>query len=64
MIGQNVFWANVCLKLTNRIMTRSYAEFMQLSAKPTKLQVAPQGEEIDPDAERQAQELNSMLGMI
>lgn len=63
IIGQNVFWAKVCLNLTNRIMSRNYAELTLAEAKPTLQR--PQEEDFhDPIAERQAQDLNSMLGMV
>ncbi len=63
IIAQNVFWAKVCLNLTNRIMSRNFSEFMQAQNKPTILKALPEDDH-DPIAERQAQELNTMMGMV
>lgn len=63
MLAQNIFWAKVCLNLTNRLMSRNYAELRQAEAKPTL--VKPITEDgYDPVAEHQAKELNSLLGMV
>lgn len=64
LIAQNLFWAKICLNLTNRIMSRNYAELRQADAKPTQLRPVQDEEVTDPDAERQARELNTMLGMV
>lgn len=64
LIASNVFWANLLLKLTNRIMSRNYAELRQAEAKPTLVKPNSQDEDYDPVAERQAKELNSMLGIV
>lgn len=63
MLAQNVFWAKVCLNLTNRLMSRSYAELKQAELKPISRPAQVPEEFNDPVAERQAQELNSLLGM-
>jgi hypothetical protein len=63
MVGQNIFWANVCLKLTNRLMSRNYGELIQAKNKPTKLQSAPE-DMSDPVAERNARDMNSMIGAM
>lgn len=61
--GSNIFWATVCLKLTNRLMSRNYAELVQVSKKPTRLKPIPE-DMSDPVAERHAKELNSLMGVI
>lgn len=63
MIAQNIFWAKICLKLTNRIMSRNYAELRQAEQTPVSSRPL-QEEEVDLFAEKQARELNSMLGMV
>ncbi len=64
LLAQNIFWAKVCLNLTNRLMSRSYAEFSQYSQKPTITPPPKMEEGYDPVAEHQAKELNSLLGMV
>ncbi len=64
LIAQNFFWARLCLNLTNRIMSRNYAEVKQAEAKPTILKPLQDEDASDPFAERQAIELNTMLGMV
>lgn len=64
LVAQNVFWAKVVLNLTNRLMSRNYAELRQADAKPTILKPLSDEESYDPIAERQAKELNSILGMV
>lgn len=64
LVAQNIYWAKVCFGLTNRIMSRNYAELRQAEHKPLELKAVPQAEEYDPVAEKQARELNSMLGMV
>ncbi len=63
MIGQNVFWANVCLKLTNRLMSRNYGELIQATNKPAQLKPFPE-DTSDPVAERNARDMNSMIGAL
>ena len=64
LIATNIFWASVCLGLTNRLMSRNFAEFTQVTAKPTRLKPVIEEDGFDPHAERQAKDLNSMLGMV
>lgn len=65
MLAQNVFWAKVVLNLTNRLMSRNYAELRQAEAKPTLVQTRPlEDEGTDPVSERQAKDLNSLMGMV
>jgi hypothetical protein len=63
LIASNAYWAFVCLKLTNRVMSKNYGELIQATAKPVKL--APMKEDMsDPVAESHADTMNSMLGAI
>lgn len=65
MIAQNALWANICLKLTNRIMSRNYLEVAQGEKKPQKpLRQIVEEDDSDPVAERQAKELNSIMGVV
>lgn len=63
----NAFWAYNCMQLTNRLMSRNYFEFtqgkMNLKTKPQTHQ-AFQIEGLDPETERQAKELNSLMGIV
>lgn len=63
LIASNTYWAMVCLKLTNRLMSRNYAEYAQAiyKPKPTK---APPPDMSDPVAERNARDMNAMIGTI
>ena len=63
MIAQNIFWAKVVLNLTNRLMSRNYVELKQAEQKPAQHQPSKVAVDHDPIAERQATELNSLLGM-
>jgi hypothetical protein len=64
ILAQNVFWAKVCFNLTNRIMSRDYSELRQAEAPQRIVPLKPAEDEHDPIAERQAQELNAMFGMV
>lgn len=64
MIAQNVFWAVICLKLTNRVMSRNYQEIAQADKKPEPFRPMIADDEADPVAERQAKELNSIMGVV
>lgn len=65
LIAQNIYWAKVCLNLTNRLMSRNYVEFKQAETKRTELKPKiVQDEYFDPVADRQAQDLNSILGIV
>ncbi len=63
LIASNIYWASVCLKLTNRLMSRNYGELIQATNKPTNLMSAPE-DMSDPVAERHAKEMNSLMGVI
>lgn len=67
MIAQNVYWAKVNYNLINRLMSRNYFEYAT-AAKQEKI-IEPQthqqfqDEAIDPESDRQAQELNTLFNM-
>ena len=54
--------------LINKLMARDYQNYAETvknsKAKPTRQQPPPLGEIEDPASERQAQELNSIFGMV
>lgn len=60
---QQIFWSRLCLQLTNRIMSRSYEELKQAEKMPLKIAPILPEDPHDPFADRQAKELNSMLGI-
>lgn len=66
IVAQNIFWARYCLMLTNRIMSRNYAEVVQVERqnKVVPPRVDKSEEVIDPEDQRQAMNLNSMFGMV
>ena len=63
LIASNVYWALVCLKLTNRLMSKNYGEFIQAERKPMNLKPPPE-DTSDPVAERHARAMNSMIGAL
>lgn len=64
LIGQQAYWSVVCFKLTNRLMSRDYQGFIQATFKPNKLHQAVSEDSADPIADRQAQEMNAILGIV
>lgn len=64
LVSQQVYWARICYQLTNRIMSRNYAELRQAEAKPTVSRPVKDENAHDPFAENQAKELNSLFGMV
>ena len=63
LASSNIFWAVVCLKLTNRLMSRNFGEYVQALNKPKRLK--PILEDMsDPVAERHASEMNSIIGIV
>lgn len=64
IVGQNIFWSHICLKLTNRIMSRNYMEVLQGERKPINDAPMIAEDDADPIAERQAMELNSIMGVV
>ncbi len=67
VIVQQVYWSRIVNGLVDRLMSKNHFEFAQgqryLKDKP-KTHLVLQEEVIDPDAERQAQELNSLFPMV
>jgi hypothetical protein len=63
LIASNSYWAIVCLKLTNRLMSRNYGELLQAENKPVRLKPIPE-DMSDPVAERHAHDMNSLIGLI
>ena len=63
LIGSNTFWAVICLKLTNRLMSRNYGELLQAESKPVRLKPVPE-DLSDPVAERHAADMNSLIGLV
>lgn len=62
--GLNIFWAWLCLGLVNRLMSKDFNSYMAAEYKPTRLQPIKSDElTIDPESERQAQEINSLFGI-
>lgn len=64
VIIQNIYWMKVCYDLTNRLMSRNYFEYNQAEALKVPTVSKPPVEEIDFDAERQALEANSIMGIM
>lgn len=64
IIALNVFWANVVLKLANRVMSRDYKEFREAEKRHEAPVIRLPLEDHDPDAERQSKDLNSLMGLI
>lgn len=62
LMATNIFWAYVCLKLTNRLMSRSYHEYAMAEKKPVKRAVVENSPEVDEFAESQARQLNALMG--
>ena len=63
LVASNAYWAFVCLKLTNRLMSRNYGELLQAENKPVRLKPVPE-DLSDPIAERHAADMNSLIGLI
>ena len=63
LIGSNIYWAFMCLKLTNRIMSKNYGELKQAENKPKLVKEMPV-DQADPIAERHAREMNAVFAGI
>ncbi len=63
LIASNSYWALICLKLTNRLMSRNYGELLQAENKPVRLKPIPE-DLSDPVAERHANDMNSLIGLV
>ena len=65
LLATNIFWARYCLHLTNRIMSRNYFDVATAERKVTKPKVSDEPEMVfDPEDERQAENINSIFGMV
>lgn len=68
LVGSNVYWARLLKEMTARVMSKNHHEFVQaelLKAKPRARKAAREDEmAVHPDDERQAQELNVLMGMV
>lgn len=68
-VGTNIFWVIVVNRLTNKLMSRNFAEYTQVLNQHTH-KAKNQGIEsqIDPVVEkmemRRANELNQLMGMV
>jgi len=62
-IGSNIYWALVCLKLTNRIMSKNYAEVVQAEMLKRPPKIVPM-DTSDPIAEEHADKANKLFGGI
>lgn len=64
----NAFWAIVCHRLVNKIMSKNYAEYLQSSNTGAVKKRIDTNPDLDPvyvkEQERVATEANSMMGMI
>ncbi len=63
LLASNSYWAVVCLKLTNRLMSRNYGELLQAENKPVRIKPVPE-DMSDPVAERHANDMNSLIGLV
>lgn len=68
LLGSNVFWAKHCAKLTDKLMSRDFADYVQAEKYRTTVNkktsdIVNDDDVIDPRDEAQAQQLNSMLGI-
>ena len=67
LLASNVYWAQIARELNSRLMSRNHFEFVQtekLRKENPKRGEVEEGEmRIDPQDERQAQELNTLMGM-
>lgn len=69
LLGSNVFWAKHCAKLTDKLMSRNFADYISTEKYRTtakaKTSVTVEDEDvIDPRDASQAQQLNSIMGMV
>jgi len=65
-LASNVFWAWVTYNLLNRLMSRTYFEYAQGKREETKKPQPPQSLQevmIDPEDQRQANEINAIFNI-
>lgn len=64
IVAQNLYWMKICYDLNNKLMSRNYYEYNQAQAlKAPSVQKLPD-DDIDYEAERQAREANSLMGVV
>ncbi len=65
---QHIFWSRNVKDLIDRLMSKNHFEYAQgqrhLKDSPPKTHLVLQDEVIDPESQRQAQELNSLFPMV
>lgn len=68
LFGTQIFWARLALKLTDRVMSRDYNDFVQAESIKTRPHIAPKvplddDAALDPIAEDNARKANALLGL-
>lgn len=61
--GSNIFWAITCFRLTDRLMSRNYQEFVtgERLLKPTNVSAKPKVALVDSIAEDHADKANRLF---
>lgn len=63
-IASNIFWAKICSDLTNKILAGSFREYETVRALSLpKVPNPPSDPQVDFADEKQAQEMNSLIGI-
>lgn len=64
LVASNVYWAVTVQKLINKLMSRNYYEYLQAEAlKTPSVATPPPAPEVDIEDERQARDMNAILGI-
>ena len=65
IMGQQIYWANICFKLTNRLMARDYSDFKQ-AERLTQTHLTPMAPADAEDvwANAMADRANKTLGLM
>ena len=63
LVLTNALWGYICLRLVDRLMSRNYQEFVQGERlrKPTNVSPKPKVALVDPIAEDNARQANSLF---
>lgn len=64
LLGSQIFWAVVCLRLTDRLMSRDFAEYKQATKKQTDYTPSRIEDAVDHFAQDMADQANKTLGLI
>lgn len=68
LVGSNIYWAVVCHRLVNKVMSRNYAEYLQSEnvgrPRANKFQQSVEEPAIVKAEQQRAEELNKIMGMI